>query len=123
MNMFVTTEAPAARGVSELDFCKWLGQAAPGDVLVYHRGFLAADTDPHGSKLPERARRELARLARRAYWASELDRVHLVQRRRGPGDFIYVAVKTSSLLLEGSRDDAVTRKQAIIKENEPIKGA
>ena len=57
--------------MNETDLCAWIGQAAPGDILEYHRGFLALDTASPGTHLPERDRIELLRLARRAWWASE----------------------------------------------------
>jgi len=90
--------------ISENDLCGWIGQAAPGQILEYHRGFLALDTAPHGSRLPERDRAELVRMARRAWWASERALIHLVQLRHGPDNFSYLAIarckpKTASLSL------------------------
>ena len=78
--------------IAEIEFCAWLGQAAPGDVLEYHRGFLALDTTPHGTRLSERDRAELSRVARRARWASERRLVHLVQRRHDADDYSYLAI-------------------------------
>jgi len=78
--------------IAEIDLCGWLGQAAPGDVLEYHRGFLALDANVQGTRFPDRDRAELARVARRAWWASERDLVHLVQRRHGPNEFSYLAI-------------------------------
>ena len=87
------TNLPAIRlGIKELDLCAWLGQAVPGDVLEYHRGFLALDTTQHGSRLSETARNELARVGRRAFWAAEQNIAHLVQRRVGQDDFSYLAI-------------------------------
>jgi hypothetical protein len=78
--------------IDETDLCGWIGQAAPGEILEYHRGFLALDTTSPGTHLPERKRVELVRLARRAWWASEHKLIHLVQRRHGPDDYSYLAV-------------------------------
>ena len=39
-NTSITT--PRGRS-TETDFCSWVGQAAPGDILEYHRGFLGID--------------------------------------------------------------------------------
>jgi hypothetical protein len=64
----------------------------PGDLLEYHRGFLALDAIEQGTRLAERDRAELLRVARRAYWAAELGLVHLVQRRHGPDDYSYFAI-------------------------------
>jgi hypothetical protein len=76
-------------------FARWLGQAKPGDRLEYHRGFLTVDRSS-ASCLPERERRALAKLADAALQAAEADRVHLVQRRNGPADFTYLAIKGRS---------------------------
>lgn len=78
--------------LTEMDLCGWIGQARPGDVLEYHRGFLALDIVPVASRLAPEARQALAAMARRALWAAEQDLVHLVQCRNGPDDFSYLAV-------------------------------
>ncbi len=75
----------AARALTELDLLAWLSQAQARDVLIYHRGLLAAD---RGS-LPNR---DLNRLAKRALWAAELGLVDLVQQRHGPEDASYLAI-------------------------------
>ena len=77
---------------NECAFIAWIDQAAPGDVLEYHRGFLALDVAAHGSGLSERERAELSRVARRAWWASEQKLIHLVQRRHGKDDYSYLAI-------------------------------
>jgi hypothetical protein len=90
------TKLPSVRlRINETDLCGWIGQAAPGDVLEYYRGFLALDTFSHGTRLPERERAELVRLARRAWWAGEQKLIHLVQRRHGPDDYSYLAIARS----------------------------
>jgi hypothetical protein len=87
------TKLPAIRlRLTETDLCAWIGQAAPGEILEYFRGFLAMDTASKGSRLAERDRAELARVARRAWWASEHQLVHLLQRRHGPDDYSYLAI-------------------------------
>ncbi len=87
------TRFPAVRlRLKEIELCGWIGQAMPGDMLEYHRGFLALDVTEQGTRLTERDRAELARVARRAYWAAELGLVHLVQRRHGPDDYGYLAI-------------------------------
>ena len=72
-------------------FLAWLEQAHPGEVLVYHRGLLAHDRAR--SDLAETERRQIARIADAAFAAAEEGRVHLVQRRHGPFDFSYLAIK------------------------------
>ncbi len=78
--------------LAEIEFCAWLGQASPGDTIEYHRGFLAMDASHHYATLPDKERRELGRLARRAWWAAERQLVHLVQRRHALNDFSYLAI-------------------------------
>jgi hypothetical protein len=77
---------------SEADLCAWLGQAVPGEIRRYHRGALALDLNLHSGRLSDQARRELAKTAMRALWASERGLVHLLQRRREVDDYDYLAV-------------------------------
>ncbi|GER08845.1 hypothetical protein GCM10007972_24480 [Iodidimonas muriae] len=91
--MNAITRFPTVRlRLTEIELCAWIGQAAPGDVLVYHRGFLALNITAQNTCLGEREKTELARMARRAFLASETGLVHLVQRRHGPEDYSYLAV-------------------------------
>jgi DNA-directed RNA polymerase specialized sigma24 family protein len=91
--MNVRPAFPTVRLVlNEVELCGWLGQAEPGDVLEYYRGFLVVDAIPHGSRLPEKDRLELGRIARRAWWASERGLAHLIQRRHGPDDYSYIII-------------------------------
>lgn len=73
-------------------FRRWVSQAKPGDRLEYHRGFLTVDRSS-ASRLAERERGALTKLADAVLRAAEADRVHLVQRRNGPVDFTYLAIK------------------------------
>jgi hypothetical protein len=91
----VTKLPTARRQIDETDLCGWIGQAAPGDALEYYRGFLAMDTFSQGTRLTERERAELMRVARRAWWASEQKLIHLVQRRHGADDYSYLAIARS----------------------------
>jgi len=77
---------------SAVQFCAWIAQATPGDQFVYHRGLLALDASDCSQSFTGPARRELSRLAHRAWWAAEQRLVHLVQRRNGPDDFSYIAI-------------------------------
>lgn len=92
MDTNITILTPPRCGITETELCGWLGQAAPGDRLVYHRGFLALDCAPTAGRFPERERGELLRVARRALFAAENGLVHLVQRRNGPDDFTYLLI-------------------------------
>jgi hypothetical protein len=82
----------SARRLTEMGFAGWVGAAAPGDRLEYHRGHLAVDTIPLISKLPEADRATLKQTASRAWWAAEQRLVHLVQERLGPDLFAYIAI-------------------------------
>jgi hypothetical protein len=84
--------AAHALQIHEIDFLGWLGQAQPGDSIEYHRGFLALDTIRDGSRFAEKERLELSRVARRAWWASEQNLVHLAQRRWAKDDYSYLAI-------------------------------
>ena len=88
--MNITLLPPDRRMLTEIAFCRWLGEAAPGAILEYHRGFLALDTFGD-TRSPER--HALRDLARRAAWAADRRLIHLLQKRHGPRDFGYLAVK------------------------------
>lgn len=70
----------------------WIAQAAPGETLVYHRGFLAVDSTSVTSKLPSEQKRALRLVASAALRAAEQGLVHLVQARIGPDQFAYIAI-------------------------------
>lgn len=92
----IASRLPAIRQpITEIELCIWIGNAAPGDILEYHRGFLALDTIPPGAGGAGPGRRELAHVARRAWWAAERGLIDLVQRRHGANDFSYLAVARS----------------------------
>ena len=83
---------PPAATLSEADLCRWLGAAAPGERLAYHRGFLARETSPLTQLLPDAERLALLRLANRAWALAEAGLAHLVQRRHGEEDYSYLIV-------------------------------
>ena len=91
--MLDTACTPALpNALSDIAFCAWIGQAAPGDRLEYHQGFLGIDITAGISTLPEQERCQLKALAKAAYRAFEAGFVDLVQVRHGPDHFAYVAV-------------------------------
>ena len=45
--------------LDEVGLSAWIAQAAPGETLVYHRGFLAVDATSVISKLPAEQQRAL----------------------------------------------------------------
>jgi hypothetical protein len=75
-------------------FWSWLARSEPGAALEYHRGLLILDRSP-ASELSEDERRTVAKIADAALGAAEDSLVHLVQRRNGPFDFSYVAIKAA----------------------------
>jgi len=87
--------AESARHLDEDGFCRWVGQADPGDVIEYHRGHLAVDRARETSPLDAATRRELGRTADRALRLAAEGRVVLVQRRLGQDGFSYLAIKAS----------------------------
>jgi hypothetical protein len=84
-----TTTSPL---LTEAQLCAWIGQSAPSARIEYHRGFLAIDTVRASSNFSETDRKELVKVARRAWWAAEKNLVHLAQRRLGPDRFAYLVV-------------------------------
>jgi len=87
-----TAASRAADPLTDITFCAWIGQAAPGDWLEYHRGFLGIDVMPGMSTLPDKDRQRLTTLAGAAFRACESGLVHLVQQRLGPDRFAYLAI-------------------------------
>jgi hypothetical protein len=88
----VTPLPPVRLRQTEMGLCGWLGQAEPGDVLQYHRGFLPIDRDAQQSRLGKQERDELIRMCGRALWAAERGFAHLLQRRHGECDYSYLIV-------------------------------
>jgi len=99
--------------VSESDFCTWLSRAEAGDVITYHQGFLACDTNYAVSALPTAERVELAHVARSTRWAADEGLVHLVQQRVAPDQFAYRAIaRPRSPIRPQSNPDRSTKEKA-----------
>ncbi|MCB1502156.1 MAG: hypothetical protein KDK07_20625 [Bauldia sp.] len=86
---------PTLPAVDELLFSAWVAEAAPGDVIEYHRGFLGLDRTGHGPPMSIEDRSALSRMSHRALCLAEDGLIHLVQRRLGPDTFSYLAVARS----------------------------
>ena len=82
----------AGPALDEVGLSAWIAQAAPGETLVYLRGFLAVDATSVISKLPSEQQRALRLVASAALRAAEQGLVHLVQARIGPDQFAYIAI-------------------------------
>ena len=78
--------------LDEVGFSAWLAQAAAGEALVYHRGFLVVDAISPASGLAPERRSALRGIAATAMRAAECDLAHLVQARLGPDQFAYIAI-------------------------------
>jgi hypothetical protein len=89
---FPTISEAVARRISEFELRAWAIQARPGDVLEYHRGFLAIDRTPLGPPMSDEERAALARTGAVALRLASEGGVHLVQRRLGPGNCSYLAI-------------------------------
>jgi hypothetical protein len=81
------------RCVSRTEFMAWLARAKLGEQFEYHRGHLIWDRSP-ASILTQGERQALGRIADAVFQAAEQGQVHLVQRRHGPFDFSYLAIKS-----------------------------
>jgi hypothetical protein len=83
---------PTVPMLDEAALMAWLGTAASGDRIEYWRGFLAVDASAIASKLEADDRRQLGRVAARAFRLAEQGKAHLVQRRHGEADYSYLLV-------------------------------
>ena len=78
---------------SVAEFRGWLAHTGSCPWFEYHRGLLIWDRSPE-SKLSDDDQRALGRIADAVFKAAEQGQVHLVQRRHGPFDFSYLAIKS-----------------------------
>jgi hypothetical protein len=93
----VMSVVPIARFTVPLDengFVDWLIDSFPGDKVVYYRGLLAHDRTPSAKVLAPRPRSDLVAVARRVLTMASHGLVHPLQKRMGPNDFLYIAVRT-----------------------------
>jgi hypothetical protein len=84
--------APPDMVRSENELCDRLADAAPGEIIPYYVGMLAADRAPTSLTLTEVQRIELNALADRMMQLADVGWVHLMQRRIGPEQFAYLAI-------------------------------
>ena len=87
------------------EFERWVAHCEPGDVCEYHRGKSLSVEDSRGNISGKSRRVETAGMAwnlgpailraeaNRASIAYGLGVVDLVQRKNGPGDFSYLAIR------------------------------
>jgi hypothetical protein len=67
-----------------------VSSGSDGEIFVYHKGFLTVDAE--NKKLGPEERHELADLQKVSYEAFCAGRVHLTQKKLGPGLYEYRAV-------------------------------
>jgi hypothetical protein len=82
-------------------FYGWLGRARAGQQFEYHRGLLILDRSP-ASELADGERRALAELAAAVFRTAADGCVHMLQRRHGPFDFSYLAIKAGRTATAGA---------------------
>lgn len=78
--------------LDEAALTAWFSASAAGDRIEYWRGYLAIDANATESKLEPDDRRQLGRVAARAFRLAEQGKAHLVQRRHGEADYSYLLV-------------------------------
>ena len=82
----------------ENGFVDWIVDAQAADCIAYYRGHLGRDRyESSGILLPADCRKLVA-VARRVMVAAEQGLVFPVQKRIGPHDFLYLAVRASGRL-------------------------
>lgn len=96
MQSSTTPVVPVPRFAVLLDengLVDWLIDARPGDRVVYYRGHLGHDRMPSAKVLDRDQRTELHVVANRVMVLAGQGLVLPVQKRIGPEDFLYIAVK------------------------------
>ena len=88
------THPPPPHASTEADFCGWVGRAAPGDIVEYHRGFLGIDIH---------ARDALRSPSEGAPAAGPPRRLGLRRRARAPACSAATARATSATSRSGGR--------------------
>ena len=78
-------------------FCDWLADAEAGSAVAYYRGHLVFDRLPEKSGLSAQKRHALAAVADRVMTAAANGFCFPLQRRLGPNDWLYLAVRASRL--------------------------
>ncbi len=92
MNVIASGFPAVQKPLTEIELCAWLAQAAPGELLQYHVGYLGLDRSACGRSMSVESRAALSRTSNRAWRLAEQGLVHLVQRRLGPDSFLYLAI-------------------------------
>src|SRR5690242_11093325 len=78
----------------ENDFVDWIVDAGANDCVTYYRGHLGRDRHPSSAILSQYDSRKLSVVASRIMTAVDEGLVLLFQKRVGPHDYVYFAVRT-----------------------------
>lgn len=89
--------APFALPHDVTGFCDWLADAESGSAIAYYRGHLVFDRLPEKSGLSIQKRHALAAVADRVMSAAANGFCFPVQRRLGPNDWLYIAIRATRL--------------------------
>ncbi len=84
--------------LNENQFVDWLVDASVGETIPYYRGHLAHDRCMSTPVLTSDERRRLVAVANRIMAAHDQGLVIPLQRRVGPHEWLYLAVRTSGRL-------------------------
>jgi hypothetical protein len=79
--------------LDENGFVDWLVDAEPGDRVIYYRGHLGFDRMPSANMLDRPTRINLQTVSARVMVTAGQELVIPVQKRLGPEDYLYIAVK------------------------------
>jgi hypothetical protein len=93
--------------LDETGLVDWLIDAKPGDRVVYYRGHLGHDRMPSAKVLDRRVRTELHAVANRVMALAGQGLVLPVQKRVGPEDWLYIAVKAQPQRRSSTRQQDV----------------
>ena len=79
--------------IDENAFVDWLIDAKPGHLIIYYRGHLAHDRMTSARVMDNRSRAVVHTVSNRVMTSADKGLVLPVQRRLGPSDYLYIAVK------------------------------
>jgi hypothetical protein len=80
--------------VTELIFCDWFVDAAAGDAIEYHVGFLSLDRSTLLTGADRLEQKRVNALAYRVWKCCEAGLVHLYSQRINEGVYSYLAIRT-----------------------------
>jgi hypothetical protein len=109
---------PFTIALNEQKFVAWLVRAASGDAIAYYRGHLAHDRMPSAGILDKTERATLTAVAHRVFVAHQQGLVVPVQKRLGPHDWLYLAIRAGRFRGPATASTALISSSSL----EPIAG-